>query len=459
MFKRRFDWRFQPEITVLTVFFTILSNTIAVADLITYRNVIEAAIHSSAGLKVKEQDVKMAHAAYRQVFAGLYPELTLTGRLERYENLDEDTQNIQSVNSEVVGGESSWRSLAYLSGQYDLSSWYKKRFEASYYEKLRDAAAFDCTAESKKLAKEVTDLFGRLAEGKVRLQYAAEIIKALKDLVDLRNNSMAGGETSREEVLKAESDLENAEKEQVNLTKEFRENLEFLNSYTAKCYTTADEIESPTVEPGRDVIEPAERQIEATPEIKARRKELEALQTKAKSTFNNYLPDVSMYGRYEYYGSDMESLDNALKEIRESGYSAGILVSLPVFDGGARKWERIKTQHEIKKQEESIKATMEERKREARTAYTGYTELSRALVHYRKLAAQYEKLRIISGKAVALGQRDRGELLEMERDYLQIERDLKVTEISLAINQMRLTIETDYSNFVREFYGNWSCQY
>lgn len=450
---------FRSVIVVGAVFCVVMAGTLADAELITYRDVIEAAIRSSAGLKVKEQDIKIAHAAYRQAFAGLYPELTLTGRLERYENLDKDTRDIQSVNSEVVGGQSSWRSLAYLSGQYEISSWYKKRYEASYYQKLRDAAVFDCSTESKKLARDMTDLFGRLAEGKVRLRYGGEIIKALQDLVDLRNQSLGGGEASREEVIKAESDLESAEREQATLMKELRENLEALNSYTAKSYAATDEIESLNAETDHEAAEPTMHQIEDAPELKARRKELEALQLKAKSTFNNYLPDVSMYGRYDYYGSDTDSMDNALREIRESGYNAGILISLPIFDGGARKWERVKTGEEIKKQEESIRAAIEERKRELRTSYAGYTELSRALTHYRKLAEQYEKLRVISGKAAALGQRSRADLLEMERDYLQIVRDLKVTETTLGVYQKRLAIESDYGSFMREFYGNGSCQY
>ena len=450
---------FRSVIVVGAVFCVVMAGTLADAELITYRDVIEAAIRSSAGLKVKEQDIKIAHAAYRQAFAGLYPELTLTGRLERYENLDKDTRDIQSVNSEVVGGQSSWRSLAYLSGQYEISSWYKKRYEASYYQKLRDAAVFDCSTESKKLARDMTDLFGRLAEGKVRLRYGGEIIKALQDLVDLRNQSLAGGEASREEVIKAESDLESAEREQATLMKELRENLEALNSYTAKSYAATDEIESLNAETDHEAAEPTMHQIEDAPELKARRKELEALQLKAKSTFNNYLPDVSMYGRYDYYGSDTDSMNNALREIRESGYNAGILISLPIFDGGARKWERVKTSEEIKKQEESIRAAIEERKRELRTSYAGYTELSRALTHYRKLAEQYEKLRVISGKAAALGQRSRADLLEMERDYLQIVRDLKVTETTLGVYQKRLAIESDYGSFMREFYGNGSCQY
>jgi len=50
-------------------------------------------------------------------------------------------------------------------------------------------------------------------------------------------------------------------------------------------------------------------------------------------------------------------------------------------------------------------------------------------------------------------------LLEMERDYLQIVRDLKVTETTLGVYQKRLAIESDYGSFMREFYGNGSCQY
>ncbi|MBN1546695.1 MAG: TolC family protein [Syntrophaceae bacterium] len=183
---------FRTFIVVLAVMFLTGAVTIAAAEPITYRGVIEAAIHSSSGLKVKEQDVMIAQATYRQALAALYPQLTLTGRLERYENLDEQSQDIESVNNELVGGVSSWRSMASLSGQYDISSWYKKRYEVSFYQKLRDAAVFDCMAESKKLAREITDLFGRLAEGQIRLKYGAEIIKSLKDLVDLSSSDISG---------------------------------------------------------------------------------------------------------------------------------------------------------------------------------------------------------------------------------------------------------------------------
>ena len=450
--------RFSTIPISIILFITAVSLTASEAEVITYNDVVRDTLRSSARLKVKKEDINIADASYKQIFAGLYPEITLNNRLERYENLDKSSQQgIKSVSTEVVGsGDSAWRSQFYLSGQYDISSWYKKRFEAAYYEKLKGASEYDCEVEAKKLLREVTDLFGALTEGRIKLKYSGDIIEKLKALHDLKKQTFAGGESTYEEVLKAEADVVSAEKELATITKESKENLERLYSYTGKRYAPETETEALNPRTTQDIKETL-KIIEDTPEYKARMKELEALQFKEKSARNNFLPDISLYGRYDYYGSNVNGPESAVRDVREAGYNVGLFIRLPIFDGGARKWERAKSLHEIRKQQESIKATIEEKGRDIKTIQAGYAELTRTLGHYRRLAEQYGRLCAISRKAHAYGQRSMADIFEMEKDFLAVERDLKVTENALAIYEKRLYLETDYANFVREFYGNWAC--
>jgi outer membrane protein TolC len=93
----------------------------------------------------------------------------------------------------------------------------------------------------------------------------------------------------------------------------------------------------------------------------ARMKELEANKLKAKAADNNFWPDISLYGRYDYYGSNTNSMDSTFSDIRETSYAAGILINIPLFDGGVRMWERKRNMHEVRRHEENVKAVIEEK--------------------------------------------------------------------------------------------------
>ena len=101
------------------------------ADSLDYRDVITDSIAYCASLRVKSEDVFISDAQYRSNFAALDPVVTLGGRAERYENIDNrDNTTINTIDNEVVGGyDSAWRSSVSLSGQYAVSNWYKKIYE------------------------------------------------------------------------------------------------------------------------------------------------------------------------------------------------------------------------------------------------------------------------------------------------------------------------------------------
>ena len=431
------------------------------AGALTYRDVLLDSINYSASLRVKAEDINISNAQYRSNYAGLHPVINLTGRAERYENLDNRNDgNLYSINNEVVGGSSSaWRSGFYLFGQYYLSHWYKKRHEVGYYEKMRDSSVHQCEIELKKIIKEVTEIFSAIVEGKIKLEYSGKILNRLSKIYIVKKEAFGAGQFSCEDVLKAESDAISMEKETAKTRKELDENLERLSKYTGKRYSIPDTDVVNLVISGLPSISSENSAVERMPEYQAHRKELEAVKTRERAIANNYLPDASLYARYDFYGSNPEGLDYAINDMRQSAYNVGLMISIPLFDGGVKKWQRRQSLYEIRKQEESMRQVINEKNMDLKILRSGHAEVFKPFNHYKKLNDQYRKMIDISNKARSLGERSKLDVMELEKDALAVERDFRIEEHSVAIYEKQIALEMDYKSYVSEYNGDWACKY
>jgi len=430
------------------------------AGFLDYREIITDSINYSASLRLKKQDVYISEAQYKSNFAELYPVINLGGRSERYENLDHrNDTGINTIGNEVIGGnQSAWKASLSVTGQYYLSHWYKKRFEARYYEKILDSSTHECEMEEKKIIREVTDIFRSIAEGKIKLKYTNEILTRLKEIYKLKKEAFARGQFSHEDVLKAEADVLSTQKDIISLNKELRENFENLNNYTGKSYSTDMEISALPFN-GQISVADEKRIIAQTPEYKARMKELEAFRFKEKFTGNNFLPDISIYGRYDLYNSSQNSIDDSFHDVRPADYSVGFYINLPLFDGGARKWEREKTLHELKKAEENARLVFNEKNKDIKTLRIGYIELSKSYVNYKNLNGQYKKIIDINKKSKLMGEKSNLDIIELEKDALAVERDLKIVENSMAVYEKQFLLELNFNEFVGNYGGNGTCKH
>lgn len=448
------------SIFLISIFFVFNLCDLCMAQSLNHRDAVIDALRHSPNLRMRIEDIRISDAQYRVSFAGLLPSINVSGRGERYENLDtRNSNNIQTIGNEVVGGyQSAWRSSVNLTGQYYFSHWYKKRYETKYYEQLKDSSVHQCETEAKKIIRELTDIYGALIEAKIKLDYSNRILRHLKDIMKIKKDAHAIGHFSFEDILKAETDVVSTEKEMTRIQKDMTDLLHRLSVYTGGSYMENTVID-PIAFQGEIGTIDEKRAAAGAPEYKMRQKEMDAIRSKTASARNNLLPDISVYARYDLFNSSPDSLDASLRDTRPSSYSAGVLVSLPLFDGGARLWEWKKNLYEIRKQEESIRAALEERHKDIKTISDGYHNLTRSYRHFKKLGDQYAKMISIGKKAQALGERSNLDMLELEKDALSVERDLKISEQTLAVYETQLELELDYNNFLRKYDGNWACSY
>ncbi|MEN6375147.1 MAG: TolC family protein, partial [Smithella sp.] len=311
----------------------------------------------------------------------------------------------------------------------------------------------------KKMIKEVTEIFGAIVEGKLKLEYSDKILNRLSKIYIVKKEAFGAGQFSYEDVLKAESDAISMEKEITKTRKELDENLERLSNYTGKRYSILNMEVVNLIISGIPSVADETKSIEGMPEYQAHRKELEAVKTREKAIANNYLPDASLYARYDFYSSSPDGLDYAISDMRQSAYNVGLMISIPLFDGGVKKWQRRQSLYEIKKQEESIRQVINEKNRDLKILHSGYAEVSKSFDHYKKLNDQYRKMIDISTKALSLGERSKLDIMELEKDALAVERDFRIVEHSVAIYEKQIALELDYKNYVSEYNGDWACKY
>jgi outer membrane protein TolC len=422
----------------INIFLVLWLNSLSFAETFTYEKILKLAIENSPILKAKSYDVEISSLSYKQSYANILPQFSVSNRVERFENLTETTGFI-TVGGQVIGGQpDEWRTTIYLTEEYYLSNWYKKLPEINYYEKLKEHLIFDCYSELKRLIKDVLNSYSALIEAQIKLNYSNMILNQLKEIQSLKKSMYEKGEISYEEILKTEAEIEAMLKEQTELTRQYRIALLKISELTGRKFSHEDTFQEIELKGNFKLVEP---DIETFPEFKAQLKQKEAQEERLKIAKRNFLPDVVLYTRYDLYGSSYYNFRETLDNLRKTAFTAGIFLTMPIFDGGRLYWEKQKAFLELKKHEERIRQVKQEKSREIQSFCLSYTELKNTLKRYENLMKYYQKILDIAEKAYTLGEKSKLEILETKKDIASIQRDVKVTENSLANLEKKLEIE------------------
>ncbi len=420
---------------------------------VTYREVLAEALRHSPRLRMLREEIYIRDALYHRSLSSFWPSLSVNARMERFENLL-PFSGVVTAGGEVIGGQpDEWRTSFYLSAEYRLSSFYKNWPEKEYYRHLREEAACRHEAEVRRLLRRVTRAYGAVVETRIKLEYAEKILARLKEIARLEEELYRKGELAREEVIRTRAEIEAHLRETERLRSELARELSTLSRYTGKSFGPEEDFE-----PLRPEMEPKGKPApELSPEYLAERARLLALRESRKAAERERLPDLTAYARYDLYGASIRSMGEALDETRATAFTFGVFLSLPLFDGGYRKWERVRALHELR-QREALRLAELEKTREIRDLRLRYESTRRSLRSYENLLQHYRKLHRIAVSARKLGGGSEIDVLRLERDLLSVERDLRVTRNTLALLEKLLLLETDPGGLVDVPHGKWTCK-
>lgn len=281
----------------------------------------------SPKLKQSEIDIAIARENINIANAGYYPTLRLVSNIER-------SKKFESLYTPSYVGDDS---LTQSNGRYLSASLYLSydiyRFKATDYqtaaakENMYALNAAKCLMEKESLIS-LLENYSKLRIQNYRLREYEKIEKLYTELYTLTKRLYESGITAKTDIMEYAKEL--ADTIAMNaVIKEERAGYISNIAYLSGINIQEDDILEAVGITDYDNDIPFEKSVTA--------KRLTALTAQKQAELSlkktNYLPAVSFYARYDFYGSSIDGYDKALNEFEKNGYRLGISFSMPLFDG------------------------------------------------------------------------------------------------------------------------------
>ena len=285
---------------------------------------VRIALARSRTVRMADRRILIARDRSSESLASILPKLGVTGRYEARNNDPGATLG----GAPVITGERrvGSASASLLVPIYDFGvSW--NRWDASRLQE--DRVTLDAAGARLRVTLDVTLAWFRVLEARKIREVVEESLQAIDRQLEVARDARAQGLVAANDVLAAE--VQQADRRQQLLMAENNEKLAgaVLNRFLGERLEAPVEIaEAEDPEPWRGSYEAALRAaLDNRPDLASLRKGIEAAQAMWRSTRDGFFPRIYAYADYRWISDDFV--------LNHDWLDGGLLVEVPLFDGGA----------------------------------------------------------------------------------------------------------------------------
>ncbi len=395
------------------------------------------ALQKSERLQIREQDIKVAEAQYRQALSLIYPNLSLQveqrvrdnadfGRVQRGPISIEDGDTPSGGRSGTIG---RTQFDAYVSVEQPIFNGFRDYILSEAALQSAEALRFDLKRNKELLFLDVADVFHQILLNERTLEVFGETDDVLRTRIKDLSEFISLGKSRESEVLAAESDraeLAAARERAKGVLQASREILAFLTGVPA----AELKLERNSISPAVSSIDEYLAQAQKRNDIRAAEIRIDANRNSLTATERQRWPDISVGGN----GYAIEDPD------RNREWELLVRMNVPIFEGGRITAEADQARAEL----ESARLVAQERRRiserEVRTAYSDVVSSQAELQSLGKLREAAEKNYSSQKEDYRFGVVTNLEVLQAIRQTLDAERASIGAELALKTNIVRLNV-------------------
>jgi outer membrane protein len=312
---------------------------------LTMEQAVELARQKSLRVKAADADARAMDSMRREALAPFWPQLSANGYFNDQRmapNVYTSAGNTMARNYQVFNSDQTRD--ANLTAMYPLFSGGRDYYGYRAATARADAARQMLQGMHLDVAMQARlDYIAGLREAE-NARVTAELIRNVEERLRVTREKLDAGRVPRFYVLRDEAELANAV--QMDAMARSRAELALVSLKTtlgvdlSSPITLADRLE---FEPVSVSVEEGMRQVlDGHPELKAAARQREAAQADVRAAYGNYFPQVSLGYMYDWAvmkNRAWESQADGMRARPDSaeGYSVGVVVTLPVFDGFLRE--------------------------------------------------------------------------------------------------------------------------
>lgn len=312
---------------------------------LTMEQAVDLARQGSLRIKAAEADTRTMDSMRREALAPFWPQLSANGYFVNQRmapNVYTSAGNTMARNYQVFNADQTRD--ANLTAMYSLFSGGR-----DYYGYRAAAARADAAREMRRgteldVAMQTRlDYVAALREAE-NVRVTSDLIQDLEERLRVTRQQFDAGRVPRFYVLRDETELANATQMDAMARSRAEAALVALKTTMgvdlASAITLADRLEFVPVAVS---VEDGIRQATAThPELRAAARQREASQAEVRAAYGNYFPQISLGYMYDWAWMKNRAWESQAEGARmraetPEGYSVGVVVTLPLFDGFMRE--------------------------------------------------------------------------------------------------------------------------
>ncbi len=303
---------------------------------VTMDRAVTLALEHSRKIKASGADQRAMVSMRRETFAGFLPQVSVNGYLinqNMRDNIYFSAGDTMARNYQLAGT-NRFQDLN-LTAMWPLFSGGRTYYGYKAAGARADSATYMLRGTEVEVAMQTRlDYIGTVREQE-NARVTGELLKQTEERLRLSREEFSAGRVARFNVLRDEAELANAI--QMDTMARNRAELALIALKTtlgvdlASPITVAEPLgyEAMTV----SVDEGVRQAVEAHPDVQAAAKQLQAAEAEIRAALGRYLPELSATWMY-----DWQRMRNRGEETEKpEGYSAGLVLTIPLFDGLMRE--------------------------------------------------------------------------------------------------------------------------
>lgn len=436
------------------------------AEVLTYRDTLRAAISNSYDLKMSNLDIDISKADLKAAKADLYPTLYTQVNTE-YNNGLGNTSNISYVGSTIVSSYTQYRNLASVGLSYNLFDFGAINKKVLMAKKDVDQKKIMVDLQLKDLKLKVLDSYTKTLQYNDEIKTKSDILKIYEEMFQAKERLFQAGTTDKVSVMDEAVKIARTQDDIYTSKLELKKALNDLSAYTLQKYSPDNlevldfeelNIVNNVVPVGnlKQLNEPlkaevAEKKLDLSfdPEHSLESKYYDFELEKKKAELEMYkrqrLPSFKFYTNYLMYGQDPNQYAQSLSSFKQASLAFGISGSFAFFDGFKNRASKEKATLEIKKIQLEKEKKLTEIKTQYEKSYASYQSYTEELTCKKELLSKVKEKLDALDRMSKNGLIERNDLLKAKADLLSQEFDLQknIVNISSKIKEIEIMTGRD----------------
>lgn len=447
---------------ILTLIFLLQLKTLA--EEITYKDTLNAAINNSFDLKMSQLDIGISKAQLKSVRADWYPSLSMQFNTEYNKDLTNGRGSYAYAGNTMITPYTQFRDMLYLTISYNLFDFgvQGKKVHIAKQELAQKEINYNMQLRDLKL--KILELYGKIEQNNNAINTKSEILSLYKNMFSNKERMFKAGINDKLSVMDEAVKIAKTQNEIENSKLELKNALEDLTYYTKNNYNISNlSVQSINMEEhddknivsisSKNIIESEINKNEynlnfdpyTTDEAKYYDLEIDKKKSELSILKRQLFPSFRFYTGYSLYGQNPHNYYSSIQDISQRSFVVGISSQYVFFDGFKNRANREKTKLEIEKLQVEKEKKLSELKNKYQKSYKAYETYNEELnVNRQLLATVKEKLNDIE-RLNANKLTDQNQLLSAKADLLNQEYELEqnIINITSKLEEMKIMAGAD----------------